>query len=87
MLVGTNQGSLKELGQLADTSGVHSIKYFTYRGDKINPAYYIGKGNLEKIKDIIANYEINLIIFDNQLSPAQLRNLEDEIDAKILDRN
>ena len=87
MLVGTNQGSLKELGQLADTSGVHSIKYFTYRGDKINPAYYIGKGNLEKIKDIIANYEINLIIFDNQLSPAQLRNLEEEIDAKILDRN
>jgi len=87
LLVGTNQGSLKELGQLADTSGVHSIKYFTYRGDKINPAYYIGKGNLEKIKDIIANYEINLIIFDNQLSPAQLRNLEEEIDAKILDRN
>ncbi|MDZ7672550.1 MAG: GTPase HflX [Halanaerobiales bacterium] len=87
LLVGTNQASLKELGQLADTSGVHSLKYFSYRGDKINPAYYIGTGNLEKMKDIIENYEINLVIFDNRLSPAQLRNIEEEINAKILDRN
>ncbi|MFO7814592.1 MAG: GTPase HflX [Halanaerobiales bacterium] len=79
--------SIKELGQLANTSGVHSIKYFTYRLKKINPAYYIGKGNLEKIKDIINNYKINLVIFDNQLSPAQLRNIEEELEVKILDRN
>lgn len=87
LLVSNDKTSIKELGQLADTSGVHTIKYFTYRSDKINPAYYIGKGNLEKIKDIIENFDINLVIFDNQLSPAQLRNIEEELDAKILDRN
>ncbi|MCF8000744.1 MAG: GTPase HflX [Halanaerobiales bacterium] len=87
LLVSDDETSIKELGQLADTSGVHSIKYFTYRLDKINPAYYIGKGNLEKIKEIINNYGINLVIFDNQLSPAQLRNIEEELGVKILDRN
>lgn len=55
--------------------------------NKINPAYYIGRGNLENIKDIVDNYQINLVIFDNQLSPAQLKNIEEKVDTKILDRN
>ena len=78
---------LDELEMLADTAGavtVFKISQDKYRPD---PAYYIGKGKAEEIAQLIELNEINLVIFDDDLNPTQVRNLEKLFDRKILDRS
>lgn len=78
--------SLDELELLVNTAHGEVIKKFVVFRDKIDPAYYIGCGKLQEIKDFIITNKIRTIVFDNELSPAQIRNLEEILDAKIVDR-
>jgi len=77
---------LNELEFLAETAGAVSLKIFTQNLDKPNPKTYIGSGKLAEIKSFINENEIKLVIFDDELTPSQLRNLERELECRILDR-
>ena len=77
---------LKELAFLAETAGAIVIKEFYQRVELPNTKTYVGKGKLLKIKNFIQEQEINLVIFDDELSPSQLRNIENTLEAKALDR-
>ena len=77
---------LDELEFLAMTASIEGVKRFLQRIDKPNSSTYVGKGKLQEIKDYIANNEIHLAVFDDELSGAQVRNLEKELNCSILDR-
>lgn len=77
---------LDELQFLAETAGVTGEKRFIQRVDRPNTKTYIGSGKLEEIKTYITENEISLVIFDDELSPSQLRNIERELACRILDR-
>jgi GTP-binding protein HflX len=78
---------LDELEFLALTYGANTKKKFIQRLDKPDKSTYIGKGKILEIKEYIEQNDIQLLIFDDELSPAQQKNLEKEIKKKILDRN
>lgn len=77
---------LDELEFLAETAGAVGEKKFIQKVDKPNTKTYIGSGKLEEIKTYITESNINLVIFDDELSPSQLRNIERELNCRILDR-
>lgn len=82
---------LDELAFLADTAGAKAVKTFTQRAGGPNSATYVGKGKIEEIRQYIeseADQErhIDMVIFDDELSAKQLRNIERELKVKILDR-
>lgn len=77
---------LDELEFLAETAGAEGSKRFLQKMDKPNPKTYIGSGKLEEIKNYISENDINLVIFDDELTPSQLRNIERFLSCKILDR-
>ena len=77
---------LDELQFLAETAGAVGEKRFIQRVDRPNSKTYVGSGKLEEIKAYIVENEIQLVIFDDELSPSQLRNLERELECRILDR-
>ncbi|MBR1949353.1 MAG: GTPase HflX [Bacteroidales bacterium] len=77
---------LDELQFLAETAGAIGEKRFVQRVDRPNSKTYVGSGKLEEIKAYIVENEISLVIFDDELSPSQLRNLERELECRILDR-
>ena len=78
---------LDELAFLALTSGAKTIKRFTQSLHIANPKTFVGKGKLIEIRDFIKENEIDLVIFDDDLSPSQLRNIERALECKILDRS
>lgn len=77
---------LDELQFLAETAGVVGSKRFTQRLQRPDSRTYIGSGKLLEIRDYVAENEIDYVIFDDELSPSQMRNLEREIGTKIVDR-
>ncbi len=77
---------LDELAFLAETAGGAAVKTFVQRLDKPNPKTYIGTGKLDEIRAYIKENDIKLVIFDDELSPSQLRNIERELECRILDR-
>lgn len=87
LLVGVDEGDLEELKLLVDTAGAEAKITMTYHDRKIDPAFYIGKGKVNEIKNTAESTDINLIVFDNELSPVQQRNLEDYIGVKVIDRS
>ena len=79
---------LDELEFLAKTVGAVTVKRFTQKITRPNPVTYVGSGKLEEIIDFVEDNEIDIVIFDDELSPSQLRNLDKVIKkSKILDRN
>ncbi len=78
--------NLDELEFLAETAGAQSIKRFTQKVDKANSRTYVGTGKLEEIKAYIEENQCDLVLFDDELSPSQLRNLDKELNCRILDR-
>ena len=78
---------LEELDFLAHTAGAKAIKHFTQRLPFTNPKTFIGRGKLLEVKTFIKSHEISLVIFDDELGPSQIRNIEKELDCKILDRS
>ncbi len=77
---------LSELAFLADTAGATPMKLFFQKIDYPNPKTFVGPGKLQEIKEYIENNEIGLVIFDDELSPKQLRNIEAELKILVLDR-
>ncbi len=77
---------LKELAFLVDTAGAKVEKSFLQRLDLPNGKYYIGSGKLEEVKTYVEAEKIDLVVFDDELTPAQSRNLEKELKCKVLDR-
>lgn len=81
------QEYLDELAFLAETSGAITEKRFTQKLPLPNVATFVGKGKLQEIKDYIDEHEIDIAIFDDDLSPTQIRNIERALEIKILDRS
>ena len=77
---------LDELAFLADTAGAITVKKYTQKLDYPNQTTFVGKGKLQEIKEYVAEHEIGLVIFDDELSAKQIRNIEKELGVKILDR-
>ena len=78
---------LDELAFLAETAGAQTVKIFTQNLDKPVHSTFIGKGKLEEIRQYIEENETDMVIFDDELSPTQLRNIENELKGvKVLDR-
>lgn len=81
------QEYLDELEFLAETAGATTVKRFVQKLPMANPRTFVGIGKLEEIKEYIKENGVELVIFDDELSPSQLRNIERELECKILDRN
>jgi len=78
---------IKELEELARTAGAETILKIIQNGFSIDSAYYLGKGKAEELVSHVELNDIDLLIFDDDLSPVQVRNLERLIDKKIIDRS
>jgi GTPase len=77
---------LSELAFLAETAGAEVVKTFLQRAEGSNPKTFVGTGKLAEIKTYIEENEIGMVIFDDDLSSKQVRNIENELQVKILDR-
>lgn len=93
ILVAVNTGeerdtaaSLDELEELVKTAGAVTVDKIMQNRDRIHPGTYVGKGKIEEIKDLIWELDATGIVCDDELSPAQLRNLEEDLDIKVMDR-
>ncbi len=78
--------SLEELAQLADTAGVLVVGTCTQNRGYPDPRTYFGKGKLEELKTLILETNANLLITDDELSPAQTKNIEEALSIKLIDR-
>lgn len=78
--------SLEELEDLADTAGAKTVGRLLQNREQIHPGTYIGKGKIEELKDLLWELEATGIICDDELSPVQMKNLQDELDTKVMDR-
>ena len=77
---------LDELEFLAETAGAITVQIFQQKLPMANPRTYVGTGKLEEIKTYVQDHKIEMVIFDDELSPSQLRNIERELQCKVLDR-
>jgi GTP-binding protein HflX len=78
--------SLDELAELARTAGAEVVGRATQKLEHPNVATYVGKGKLEELKEARSRTDANVVIFDDELSPSQQRNLERALDVKVIDR-
>lgn len=81
------QEYLDELKFLVDTAGGEVHKSFTQRMQRPDRSTFVGTGKLEEINAYVKSEEIDIVVFDDELSPSQLRNIENELQVKILDRS
>lgn len=84
--VATNH-SMQELAQLADTAGAEVVESAIHTRARIDPAYFIGRGKAEMLAQVVAEKQIDVVIFDDDLSPGQANNLEELFEAKVIDRS
>jgi GTPase len=80
------QEYLDELAFLAETANVHPVKRFTQKLERPDTRTFIGSGKLEQVKEFAKENDVSLIIFDDELSPSQIRNIEKEVGKKVMDR-
>ena len=78
---------LEELAFLVDTAGGVPVKKFIQKLEFPDPRTYVGKGKLEEIRAYISLHEVDIAVFDDELSPSQIRNIERELKCRIIDRN
>lgn len=81
------QEYLDELAFLAETSGAKTLKYFTQKLPMPDSRTFVGSGKIEEIRQYAEAHNVDMVIFDDELSPSQLRNIERIFERKILDRN
>jgi len=79
--------SMEELALLADTAGAVVKGVMTQRRGTIHPAHFLGKGKVEEVKALAIEQDADVVIFDDDLSPAQMRNLEKMLERKVIDRS
>lgn len=94
LLVGVNldngedyKASLEELGALAQACDMEVVSVVSQTLPEVHKAFYIGVGKVEEVKDLAKDYDADVIIFDNSLSPMQIRNLQERLDKPVLDRS
>lgn len=80
------EDSIEELKQLADTAGAQVVAKFMQKRSKPDPAYFIGRGKVQELALYVQQENIDLCIFDDELSPAQQRNIERAMGVRVLDR-
>ncbi|MFC0231389.1 GTPase HflX [Bhargavaea ullalensis] len=78
--------SMEELASLAEACGVEVAGTVTQGLDRVNPSHYIGSGKVREIKAYHDETDSNVVIFNDELSPSQIRNLETELETKVIDR-
>src|SRR3989441_11186176 len=84
ILVGTH--SLDEMRELAASAGARIIDEVIQRRERPGPATFIGKGKVEELRGEVVVEGVDLLIFDDELSPSQAKNLENALDTKIVER-
>ena len=78
--------SLDELEELVKTAGAVTVDKMMQNRERIHPGTYLGKGKIEEVKERLWELNATGVVCDDELSPAQLRNLEDALDTKVMDR-
>jgi len=93
ILVGVNlvndpnfEYSMEELANLAEALNVQVVGIVTQNLERVTPSHYVGTGKVEEIKSLLEETKANLVIFNDELSPSQIRNLEHELECKVIDR-
>ena len=81
-----SNASLDELEELAATAGAVTVGRVIQNRERIHPGTYLGKGKIDEVRDLVWELHATGVICDDELSPAQLRNLEDSLDTKVMDR-
>lgn len=79
--------SLKELEELASSAGAQVVKVCLQEKSRLDPSYLVGKGKLKEIQDAVVKHQADLVVFDEDLTTAQLRNLEEFLGIKVIDRS
>lgn len=82
----TTQESMKELQSLSETAGIRVQKKIIQTRTRPDSSLYIGSGKVDEIKDLVQNLNVQVVIFNDELRPAQLRNLEEKLATKVVDR-
>ena len=77
---------MEELHNLAEACNVEVVGEVMQNLDRINPSHYVGSGKVEEIKAFYEEADANLVIFNDELSPSQIRNLEEDLECKVIDR-
>lgn len=80
------ESSLDELKRLAETAGMEVLAEIIQPKETPDPAYFIGRGKLEELEALVSELRVEAVIFDNDLTPAQTRNLEKVLDSVVVDR-
>lgn len=80
------ENSMEELAALAETAGSKVLDALIQRRDKPDPATFIGSGKVSELKEIVKSTGADTVVCDGELSPSQLRNLEDKVKVKVVDR-
>lgn len=80
------EASLDELEELINTAGAVTVGRVIQNRERIHPGTYIGKGKMEEVRDEVCRLQATGVVCDDELSPAQLRNLENVLDTKVMDR-
>jgi len=83
---GTARDYLDELSFLAETAGAEPVMSFLQRVEHANPRTFVNKGKIEEIAGFVAASEVTLAIFDDELTPSQMRNIEKELNCRVIDR-
>ena len=78
--------AMEELRNLAGAIDVEVLGEVTQNLERRNPSHYVGKGKIEEIRNFYEELDANLVIFNDELSPSQIRNMEQELDCKVIDR-
>ncbi|YAR63783.1 GTPase HflX [Bacillus cytotoxicus] len=93
ILVGVNLGhesdfqySMEELANLAEACDVEVVGQVTQNLQRVNPSHYIGTGKIGEVATYVKEVDANIVIFNDELSPSQIRNLEKDLDCKVIDR-
>ena len=77
---------LDELEELVKTAGATAVARSVQKRERIHPGHYLGKGKIEELKLMLQTYDATGIVCDDELSPAQLKNLEQMLETKVMDR-
>ena len=80
------QDSLLELRELVETAGAEVVGFAVQNRETIHPGTYVGTGKLQEIREMLTELHATGIVCDDELSPAQLRNMEESLNCKIMDR-
>ena len=78
--------SMEELANLAEACEVEVVGELTQNLQRVNPSHYLGTGKTQEVKVLVDDYHANLVVFNDELSPSQIRNLEKELECKVIDR-